>query len=172
MFQNDQAFSHPIKQKDACSNDSKIKKGVSYWWYAYFQIELSDESFRTVHALKLSLASMEVQMLRQVRALRKALSASFYRTLKGLFPGMNSEMIEEVTSFPELLAAALVLALHHSSHSLCNCMFELKYLIMSSIRNMLAFADAMESLGVSEPIPFSNNIVSCDIERSFGRALL
>ena len=59
---------------------------------------------------------MKIQVLGQISALRETFSAPWYRAFKRLFSGMNSQMIEKVTSLSELLAAALILAFHYAAN--------------------------------------------------------
>lgn len=97
-------------------------------------------------------------MLRQVGALREILRASSHRAGEGLFFGMDPQVVEEIAPLPELFAAAFVLALHNSSHSLSHRVLVPQNLIKSSIGNIFALANAVEGLRLFHTILFRYKI--------------
>jgi len=80
---------------------------------------------------------VKIEMLLKIRTLREAFRTSCYSTGKGLLLCVDSEVVEEVTSFSEELSTILVSTLHDSSYSLSVLMFVPKNLIIDSIRYVL-----------------------------------
>jgi hypothetical protein len=87
-------------------------------------------------------------MLGQIGALGKAFVTPLDRTGKRFFVGVNSQMVEEVASFAELLVTAWVLTLHDSSDPPRLYVLVSQYLVVGGVGNMLASTDRVKSLCV------------------------
>jgi UDP-N-acetylmuramyl pentapeptide phosphotransferase/UDP-N-acetylglucosamine-1-phosphate transferase len=118
----------------------------------YLNVKVKSEGGRAAFEQGLFGGIMEVQMLRQVRALREALGTTFEVALEWFFFGVDSQVVEEVAALAELFAAPVILALHNTSHSFGISMFIFEYFIMGRIGNIFALTDGMEGLTVSEAI--------------------
>ena len=67
--------------------------------------------------------------------------ASSNRACKRFFIGVDSEVIEEIASFPELLVTTRILTLHDSPDPPGVCMFVSQYFVIGCVRNMFGFAN-------------------------------
>jgi len=96
-------------------------------------------------------------MLGEVGTLREIFHAPSDRAEEGFLLCMDSQVIEKVAPFSELFSTALVLAFHHSSHSLGDGVLEAKDFEVVGIWNVPAFTYPVESLRVAKTISFSEN---------------
>lgn len=98
-------------------------------------------------------------MLGKVGTLREIFHAPRDRAKEGFLLCMNSQVVEKVAPFSELFSTALVLAFHHSSHSLGDGVLEAEDFEVVGIWNVSAFTYSVESLRVAQAISFSENSV-------------
>ena len=97
-----------------------------------------------MRALVFSSLLVQIDMLLQIRTLRKLFRTAVICTFKRFFLGVNSQMVKEIASLSEVLATVWEGALHDSPDPLRFCMLELQNSKVAGVRDVSALADVVE----------------------------